>query len=281
MSTDTQFAEILSSCRTPSLDVMRKALKDRSNLSSQEADFVTYMAGFTQYIEAASILGEFGITCGDDLPIVCDSMSRSIHIKFLINDLTFGVESLTPDYLAEKYHTTKSINRVAGKLSSGVFVESLSEATRGFSTREFYAFCSQYESGIIEEVVSVAKTIGGQPHSRLVFHIARIPARNYAVNLQRIFMHVGAIVVVNDPDQGFNLSIRRLRDATEIHSSLKAAQWYVINTSVAGNLIDFLHEIEAKYMLIPYQGLEGNYVAGAMEKIEAEINKMKGCCDSN
>jgi hypothetical protein len=88
---DRPAACLMEACARPSKAALKEALGARNSLSQSEADFLTYLAGFTHYPEAEELLGRFCLEMGAGLPLLFDNRDNTAHVKVFASDLTHEV----------------------------------------------------------------------------------------------------------------------------------------------------------------------------------------------
>jgi hypothetical protein len=261
------FKQITRECRRPSPDVLRRALEKRSLFTTEESDFLVYLAGYTHYKEARDVLKETKLMFLDEPGLTYDLENRAIHFKVLISDLTLKMSGLSIPFVSAWHGISKHENLIKYKVDNS-FIENFGEYDNDLPKSERGKMLASLEFGLHEEVIASSKQSRALGNIRLVFHFARIPARNIAVNLERLFCNVSSVIAVNHPDQMFNLSVERLRQASHVRQALTSCKWYVVEDSSAQPLIDFLVEIGAPYALIQFKVGLSDYTSELIADLE-------------
>jgi hypothetical protein len=275
------FLELKELCERPTREVMRTALEARRTLSGEEADFLTYLAGFTHYAEAADILGEFGLEFIQGTALLFDVHQNALHMKVLLNDLYHCIETFTAQHFSQKYGALTFRNNVAAKHRGG-FLGNFStfnhhfylrlgalpaEEKPGFKTE----FWSQFEPMLGEYVNSLTENAGEVDSPSLTIHFCRIPARNTGQNFPRLFCNVGAIAVINDGIDRHNTSLKHLREARECYQSFRVAKWIIVNVGKTQDVVDFVDEVGATYEMLPYKGETSDYISPLLTRLRGIV----------
>jgi hypothetical protein len=274
------FDTIINDNQSPTTDFLRVALAFRQYLSEEEANFITYQCGFTHYPEAVTVFEEFGLKMRNDISVLQDTVNNRFHCKILINELTHEIESLSMPFLSEKFDTPVLINAIKLKDQSKYiddswqfihdFYEQLKQLPQEERERFAKDFFSQVENPMSEDVVSFSKNLmNGQT---MVFHFARVRARNTVQNIQQLFQNVTAVIAANFIFGGnFNLGVEELRKIIECHTSLRKALWYVIPTDFLEELLVFLETLGCEYRMLPPEMEKDGYVDSVMREIESKL----------
>lgn len=126
-----EFQRVVGLCQRPDQENLRSALQLRNQFTREQADFITYLAGFTHYDIAREILGEFGLVLTSaQVPILIDKPARRVHAKVALIDRT---GSIAADLLSDGESWISGFPRLANHINlrrrDGTFAGSFSEET--------------------------------------------------------------------------------------------------------------------------------------------------------
>ena len=266
---DDLFQTTLIACARPTTDVLREALTGRAALTADQADHISYLAGFTHYAEAAPVLGGFGMAMQGRLPSLIDRPRRTRHVKVLLNDLIHEALGLTPVPIAEKHRRPIFRNRVQCRESNGTYISTF--PPRGEDAEAHWRYMDSLEMGLGELVTAIPAQTHKSEDERVVLHAARLPARNTVENLERLFCNVGVILTAYDHSPEFNLSFERLRNCAAIQPSLARALWVLLETEDVEIAIEAVNQIGADYVVLPYAKTRKDYVDEVLPLIWARL----------
>ena len=255
---DALFQASLLACTRPTTGVLREALESRDSLMPDQADHVSYLAGFTHHAEAAPILGEFGMAMQGRLPCLTDCPRRTRHVKVLLNDLVHEALGLAVVPIAERHGRPIFRNRVHCREPNGTYITTFPQ--RGEDGEAYWRYMDSLETGLGELVTAVPAAPRGSADEGLVLHAVRLPARNTGENLERLFCNVGVILTAYENSPRFNLSFEHLRDCTPIQPSLARALWVLLETEDVGVAVDAVRQIGADYVVLPYEKTRQDYL---------------------
>jgi hypothetical protein len=253
---DRSFHEILQACQQPTTAVLENALSARHDLTRWQADHINYLAGFTHFAEAESLLTKFGMDLEispSGLPYLYDRERQTRHVRVLLNDLTHQVTGLAPVIVAEAYQSPILRNEIkCREPQSGTYVTDF--APNGRDREAYFHWMNSLEMGIGELVTSFSTPdimfAEDSCALRTVIHAAHIPARNTVENLSRLFANMGIVLTCYSAESRFNLSFERLLEEVEIRPSLERALWVLIETHTEDMdiAIEAVNEIGAQYI---------------------------------
>ena len=255
---DALFQASLLACRKPTTDVLREALAGRATLTRDQADHIGSLAGFTHHAEAASVLGEFGMTVQGRMPSLIDRPRRTRHVKVLLNDLVHEALGLAVVPIAERHRRPTFRNRVQCREPNGTYISTF--PPRGEDHEAYWRFMDSLEMGLGELVTAVLAPPHDSSAERLLLHAARLPARNTGENLERLFCNVGVILTAYENSPRFNLSFEHLRECGAIQPSLARALWVILETEDVGVAVDAVRQIGADYVVLPYEKTRQDYL---------------------
>ena len=255
---DALFQASLLACTKPTTDILREALAGRAALTPDQADHISYMAGFTHHAEAAPVLGEFGMAVQGRLPCLTDCPRRTRHVKVLLNDLVHEALGLAVVPIAERHGRPIFRNRVHCREPNGTYITTF--PPWGDDREAYWRYMDSLEMGIGELVTAVPAKPHVSADLSLVLHAVRLPARNSVENLERLFCNVGVILTAYENSPGFNLSFERLRDCAAIQPFLARALWVILETEDVGVAVDAVRQIGADYVVLPYGKTRQDYM---------------------
>jgi hypothetical protein len=295
------FERIMGLCRKPSLAAMREALANRDGLLPEEKFnsfiqgistdtlasrnellpeekwFVTYVAGFSHYRESSSFLERHGLDLLTSGPAIYDARANALHVKVFIAEITHTLHRLSLQNISQRYGARIFTNSVYVLSSDGSYIEDFGKRRREMKMTylEYLSDAEIHLSGIYEQIFSHSFDRRALSVDSLIFHFATQNIRNIPQDLPRLFMNVHSIVFFNDRDLQINLSIKNLRAAREIHVWLKSMFWYVIENPLAEQVVEFVEELGGRYKLIPFRGLDGDYLPEIISDITTSLTKLK------
>jgi hypothetical protein len=255
---DAMFHSHMTACTQPTTDIVRSALAARDQLTPKQADHISYMAGFTHYGESEAILNEFDMAVLEGLPSLIDRRYKTRHVKILLNDLLHEPVGLASVTIAEKYGSPIYKNRIQCREPGGAYISSFPQ--RGDDRDAYWAYMANLEVALGEMVTAVE---GGPPKGfaeRLVLHATRVPARNTAENLERLFCNVGVVVTAYENGPGYNLSFENLSQCAAIQPSLARALWVLLDTADVEIAVDAVKQIGAEFVILPYSKTRQDYL---------------------
>ena len=263
-----KFAEVVNQCRKPTIELLRKALLLKQELSEIESNFITYMAGFSHHEFAESLLPQFNLVFLEGTSIFFDGNSNKVHIKILMNDQSHHCKKLHLGSIERDYDSPVLGSRMAFRDQDGLYIDSLGKQLRRCSGNQVRAYIAQGISGVSENVVSY------QIHLQdycLVIHFVIAAEPNVDINLKTVFSRVTGCIFVNSLQNIFNLSLYQFQNRDDLYPLLKSICWYVLDARQPENIIDFLQKIEANFKLIPYAGKEHDYLQEVLPEIELMV----------
>lgn len=251
----------LEICNKPTAEVLRNGLQLTQGNHTTEYKFIRYKACFSHFIEAKSILKEFRFKETKLVQSFYDEISQESYLKILINDLTYDYPRLNLAHFSKTYKSPIYENSVNTRKKNGEYPSSISEMNKLLS--EQYDF-SEIEWGIWENLILLPRENDG---FKINCFLARIPARNLVISLKRAFSNVGAVLMANDSDQMYNLSVTKLLKEESLYPDYKAARWYFIDNELPQDFIQFLTKIGAVCKILPYEGKDADYVTTVIEDL--------------
>lgn len=267
-----RFLDISNKCRKPTVAILKEALEERVNLSNSESNFITYMAGFSHYEFAESLLNEFGLIFICDRLIVFDSINRKFNIKVLINDLmalpcfraTFDIIEIPENEEELIIYTNSSFaNAIAWRNKDSSWVDNIHKEVKNLNYIQYQEYRDNHIIGLNECVFPYELVHEGVI---CVIHITTIQ-QNIHHNLAAVLNRVSNAMFINDDDNQHDLSTRpdlsiyKLRKNKDIHYLLIKINWNVLEIEAYTDVITFFDEINARYIVNSYQGEEYNYFA--------------------
>jgi hypothetical protein len=267
-----RFLDISNKCRKPTVAILKEALEERINLSDSESNFITYMAGFSHYEFAESLLNEFGLIFICDRLIVFDSINRKFHIKVLINDLMdlpcFGSAFDTIEIPENEedpiiYTNSSFANVIAWRNKDRSWVDNIYKEVKNLNYVQYQEYRDNHIIGVNERIFPYELVHEG---IICVIHITTIQ-RNIHHNLAAVLDRVSNAMFINDDDNQQDLSIRpdlsiyKLRKNKDIYCLLRKINWNVLEIEAYKDVTTFFDEINANYIVNPYRGEEYNYFA--------------------
>lgn len=264
----TSFIDILNKCRTPTVITLREALEERTNLSTNESDFITYMAGFSHYEFAEKLFNEFSLVFVDNTSILFDSANNRFHVKILLNDQSLDLENFDLSQISENYQLPIFTSSIAFRNRDGSYVSNLYNEVKNLNRSQYDEYLLHHIAGLSEDVLPYEIHKNG---ITFVIHLTRASQRNTTINLNGVFSRVSTAVFVNSPDNRPNLSIDNLCNKEEIYSLLSKIKWYVVDVEEPEEITSFLEKVGAEYTLLPYMGEDHDYFHDLISNIEVFI----------
>ena len=263
-----KFVEIVSQCKKPTIELLKKAILSRRELSETESNFITYIAGFSHYEFAESLFSDFNLAFLEGTSIFFDGNSKKVHIKILMNDQSHHCNKLHLGSIERDYGSPVLGSRMAFRDRDGLYIDSLGKQLRGCSGEQVRAYIAQGISGVSENVVSYQRHLKDYC---LVIHFVIGSEPNVDINLKTVFNRVTACIFVNSLNNIFNLSLYQFQNRDDLYPLLRSICWYVLDARKPENIIDFLQKIEANFKLIPYAGKEHDYLQEVLPEIELMV----------
>ncbi len=253
----------------PTSEILRNGLQLAQEGRTTECEFIRYKACFSHFIEAKSVLNEFSFKETKLVESFYNEISQQSYLKILINDLTYDYPKLNLAHFSKTYKRPIYENLVNARKKNGEYICSISEMNN--LLREQYNF-SEVEWGISENLILLLREGDG---FKINCFLARIPARNLLISLRRLFSNLGAVLMANDSDQMYNLSITKLLKEESLYPDYKAARWYFIDKDLPQNFIQFLTKLGAVYKILPYEGKDADYVTTVIEDLTQILTSEK------
>jgi len=263
-----KFAHVVSQCKKPTIELLKKAISSRREFSETESNFITYMAGFSHYEFAESLFSHFNLAFLEGTSIFFDGDSKKVHIKILMNDQSHHCKKLHLGSIEYDYGSPVLASRMAFRDRDGLYIDSLGKQLRGCSGDQVRAYIAQGISGVSENVVSYQRHL--QDYC-LVIHFVIAAEPNVDINLKTVFNRVTACIFINSLSNTFNLSLYQFQNRDDLYPLLRSICWYVLDARKPENIIDFLQKIEANFKLIPYAGKEHDYLQEVLPEIERMV----------
>ncbi|WP_335092635.1 hypothetical protein [Nostoc sp.] len=133
-------------------------MKERDNLSNSESNFITYMAGFSHYEFAESLLDEFELKFINNKSIVFDKLYNKFHLKVLINDLMdllcFSFDTIEiPDVNKPPIFINRSFrNCIAWRNKDGSYLENIYQEVKNLNFLQLQQYYEDHIVGLQENV---------------------------------------------------------------------------------------------------------------------------------
>ncbi|MBD2001854.1 MULTISPECIES: hypothetical protein [Cyanophyceae] len=264
-----KFAEVVTQCRKPTIELLRKVLAARQGFSEIESNFITYMAGFSHHEFAESLFSDFNLFFLKGTSIFFDKENNKFHFKILLYDQNHYCSKLHMGRIERDYNSPMFWSKMEFRDKDGLYIDSLGKQLRGCSGEQVRAYIAQGTSGISENVVSYQRDLQGYC---VVTHFVRAAEPNTDINVKTVFSRVTACIFINTSEKSFyNLSLYQFQHRTELYPLLKSIYWYVIDAIPPEKVIDFLHKIKADFKLIQYAGTKHDYLQEVLPEIELMV----------
>jgi hypothetical protein len=264
------FSEIIEACKKPTTSILREALASRVNLSPQESDFVTYLAGFTHHEFAEEFYDEFGFIFFKEISIFYDLINKRFHIKVLVNDQTDNIDSLDLSNIASEIDSQLFENRIKLRNEKGLYVENLAKIILNMDVSDAKYYLSKSKVGIYEIILSYP-TVIEDIQEALIIHFVMVGQRNIVINIGSILERVFSCIFINSLDERPNNSLYRIQEQSELYFLLSQIYWFVIDIEQPEKVNDFLSSIDATYKKIPYRGDSYDYFSDFLLDIKTLI----------
>ena len=245
----------------PTAEMIRSGLQLTRKLRTRESEFIRYKACFSHFLEAKTALNEAGFKEKNLVKSFYNELNRKTYLKIIINDLTHNFSKLDFAYLSKAYKKPAYRNSVNTRRGDGVYIETVSEMNE--LLRSGYDF-EGVEWSISEDVILLPIE---REHLKINCFLVKVPARNLLISLRRLFSNVGVVLMANDLDQMYNLSVTNLLKEEHLYPEYKAARWYFIDEYLPIDFIKLLTKLGASCTILPFKGKNADYASLVIEEV--------------
>ena len=266
---ENEFTELIEALRRPTPEILKIALSSRERMTISQQDILNYLAGFTHYREAASLLVLFGLKLLGPLPVLQDVLHQREYRKIVRVDESYHIACLYPESKAylKLHQAFRNITRWTHQEGSYVLDDELKLGGR--TQKEWDDFIFSLVPGLNERVTSVVRDEQQQSGNAHVYFISETHP-GQIIDITRLFCHAAAIIYTPCSNPFFYLSPDRLREETASHSSLREARWFIAKNKNSVPVIELVNWLDIEYTVMPEMPVGYDYTEVIVDYLERD-----------